>query len=153
VDLAAKHGLPEQSADFGQTLSRYGIGEGPFLVLPILGPSRRAISSATGTDLFIDPLTWLPTGWPLLDRLGVTAGVHIWDPYLTPCAQYAAEATNWKKDRWMLYATMRSIYRQQRARRDQWRQASGGGLVRTKMRGGGPLGAVRHADQRGTKRV
>src|SRR5947209_12022859 len=35
VDVASKHDLPENTADLGQTLSRYGIGEGPFLVLPV----------------------------------------------------------------------------------------------------------------------
>jgi phospholipid-binding lipoprotein MlaA len=114
VDLAAKHGLPEQSADFGQTLSRYGIGEGPFLVLPIIGPEPPRDLIGDGTDLFIDPLTWLPTGWPLLDRLGVTAGVHIWDPYLTH-ARNMLLRHELEKGSLDAYATMRSIYRQQRA--------------------------------------
>jgi len=33
-------GLPKQSEDFGQTLGFYGVPAGPYLVLPILGPSN-----------------------------------------------------------------------------------------------------------------
>jgi phospholipid-binding lipoprotein MlaA len=113
VDLAAKHGLPEQTADFGQTLSRYGIGEGPFLVLPIIGPEPPRDLVGDGADLFIDPLTWLPIGWPMLDRLGVTAGVHVWNPYLTH-ARNMLLRHELEKGSLDPYATMRSIYRQQR---------------------------------------
>ena len=114
VDLAAKHGLPEQTADFGQTLSRYGIGEGPFLVLPIIGPEPPRDLIGEGADLFIDPLTWLPPGWPLLDRLGITSGVQIWDPYVTH-ARNMLLRQELEKGSVDPYATMRSIYRQQRA--------------------------------------
>jgi phospholipid-binding lipoprotein MlaA len=33
-------GLPRQSEDFGQTLGFYGVPEGPYLMLPVLGPSN-----------------------------------------------------------------------------------------------------------------
>ncbi|MEG0858068.1 MAG: VacJ family lipoprotein [Pseudomonas sp.] len=39
-DPATKMGLPYQSEDFGQTLGFYGVPDGPFLMLPILGPSN-----------------------------------------------------------------------------------------------------------------
>ena len=67
-----------------------------------------------GADMFIDPLTWLPSGWPLLDRLGVTAGVHIWNPYLIH-ARNMLLRHELEKGSLDPYATMRSIYRQQRA--------------------------------------
>ena len=40
VDIATPMGLPRYHEDFGQTLGRWGVGAGPFLVLPILGPSN-----------------------------------------------------------------------------------------------------------------
>jgi phospholipid-binding lipoprotein MlaA len=83
VDVAANHGLPQETADFGQTLSRYGVGEGPFLVLPIIGPEPPRQLVGDSVDMLIDPLTWLPTGWPFLDRMALTTGVHIWQPYVT----------------------------------------------------------------------
>jgi phospholipid-binding lipoprotein MlaA len=39
-DPATKMGLPKQPEDFGQTLGFYGVPAGPYLVLPILGPSN-----------------------------------------------------------------------------------------------------------------
>lgn len=38
-DPASAAGLEKRSADFGQTLGKWGIGTGPYLVLPVLGPS------------------------------------------------------------------------------------------------------------------
>ena len=39
-DPATKMGLPRQSEDFGQTLGFYGVPDGPYIMLPILGPSN-----------------------------------------------------------------------------------------------------------------
>jgi phospholipid-binding lipoprotein MlaA len=39
IDVASDAGLERQSEDFGQTLGRWGFGSGPYLVLPLLGPS------------------------------------------------------------------------------------------------------------------
>lgn len=39
-DPATKMGLHKRSEDFGQTLGFYGVGGGPYLMLPILGPSN-----------------------------------------------------------------------------------------------------------------
>jgi phospholipid-binding lipoprotein MlaA len=38
-DPATKMNIPRQNEDFGQTLGYYGMGAGPYLVLPIFGPS------------------------------------------------------------------------------------------------------------------
>jgi len=38
-DVATKVGLAEDSEDFGQTLAHWGVSSGPYLVLPVLGPS------------------------------------------------------------------------------------------------------------------
>jgi phospholipid-binding lipoprotein MlaA len=114
VDIAAKNGLPQQKADFGQTLSRYGVGPGPFLVLPIIGPEPPRDLVGDMADLFIDPLTWIPPGWPLLDRLSLTVGVHIWEPYITH-AGHMLLRHELEKGSLDPYATMRSISRQIRA--------------------------------------
>ena len=39
MDVATPMGLPKHHEDFGQTLGSWGVGDGPFLVLPFLGPS------------------------------------------------------------------------------------------------------------------
>lgn len=59
-DPATHFGLARQQEDFGQTLGYYGMGAGPYLVLPILGPSdlRDSIGLAADHGLFyvLDPL-------------------------------------------------------------------------------------------------
>jgi phospholipid-binding lipoprotein MlaA len=59
VDVAGSIGIPFHSEDFGQTLGTYGVGEGPYLMLPVLGPSN--VRDATGlvVDTAIDPLSYL----------------------------------------------------------------------------------------------
>ncbi len=39
-DVAEKQGFPHRSTDFGSTLAAWGVGDGPYLVLPIAGPSN-----------------------------------------------------------------------------------------------------------------
>lgn len=39
LDVAGEMGLKKNNEDFGQTLGRWGVGTGPYLVLPIMGPS------------------------------------------------------------------------------------------------------------------
>jgi len=40
LDVAAEMGLQKHNEDFGQTLGRWGVGSGPYLVLPFMGPSN-----------------------------------------------------------------------------------------------------------------
>ena len=60
-DVTTYEGIPRTDEDFGQTLGYWGAGEGPYLVLPILGPSnvRDTAGFATDTVAFVlaDPLT------------------------------------------------------------------------------------------------
>lgn len=65
-DPASHMGLTEWKEDFGQTLGHWGVGDGPFLVLPILGPSN--LRDTTGliadgmTMAAIDPLNFDDNG-------------------------------------------------------------------------------------------
>jgi phospholipid-binding lipoprotein MlaA len=43
-------GLPRQTEDFGQTLGTWGVGNGPYIVLPILGPSNLRDTTGIVTD-------------------------------------------------------------------------------------------------------
>jgi phospholipid-binding lipoprotein MlaA len=49
-DHATDWGLPQQREDFGQTLGHYGVGDGPYLVLPIFGPSNLRDTSGLVVD-------------------------------------------------------------------------------------------------------
>ncbi|MDX9788680.1 MAG: VacJ family lipoprotein [Desulfobacterales bacterium] len=51
--------LNPDEEDFGQTLGRYGIGHGIYLVWPLLGPSSLRDTVGFGGDRFLKPLTYL----------------------------------------------------------------------------------------------
>lgn len=53
-DLATRAGVEKHKEDFGQTLGRWGVGEGPYLVLPILGPSTVRDTAALPADAYGD---------------------------------------------------------------------------------------------------
>jgi len=59
-DVATKFGMDRHDEDFGQTLAHYGMGPGPYLVLPILGPSNLRDGVGLAVDSYvlneIDPL-------------------------------------------------------------------------------------------------
>jgi len=50
IDVATPIGLRKHNEDFGQTLGRWGVGSGPYLILPILGPS----STRDAMKFFVD---------------------------------------------------------------------------------------------------
>ncbi|MDD2869464.1 VacJ family lipoprotein [Neomegalonema sp.] len=58
LDPATEVGLPAQPEDFGRTLASWGVGEGPYVELPLLGPStaRDAVGRLGGVAL--DPVSW-----------------------------------------------------------------------------------------------
>jgi phospholipid-binding lipoprotein MlaA len=73
-DRAGVDGFKRQTGDFGQTLYRWGAHDGPYLVLPLFGPSNVRDAFGLGVDLVSSPVSYaLPPG----DRLtyGVTTGV------------------------------------------------------------------------------
>jgi phospholipid-binding lipoprotein MlaA len=57
-DVASHMELPKQQKDFGQTLGRWGVGEGYFIVLPLLGPSTVRDTFGLVGDFFVNPVTW-----------------------------------------------------------------------------------------------
>jgi phospholipid-binding lipoprotein MlaA len=59
VDLATLSGIERQPADFGQTLYVWGVKSGPYLVLPVFGPSNPRDAIGQGVDSYADPFTIL----------------------------------------------------------------------------------------------
>ncbi len=55
LDVASEMGLDRHYEDFGQTLGRYGIGAGAYVVLPILGPSTVRDAAALPVDRLASP--------------------------------------------------------------------------------------------------
>jgi phospholipid-binding lipoprotein MlaA len=59
-DPATHFDMPSHSEDFGQTLGVWGVGQDPYLMLPVLGPSSPRDLVGKGVDIAMDPLTWIP---------------------------------------------------------------------------------------------
>ena len=58
-DVATEFGLEKHNEDFGQTLGHWGVGDGPFLMLPLLGPSNLRDTVGLVTDFKLDPITYV----------------------------------------------------------------------------------------------
>lgn len=56
IDIASKVGLEKHEEDFGQTLGFWGVPSGPYVVLPILGPSNLRDTFGWVPDYFSDPV-------------------------------------------------------------------------------------------------
>ncbi len=109
-DVAVDMGDPYHAEDFGQTLGSYGIGEGPYLMLPLLGPSN--VRDATGrvVDYFLDPLTYIADHYDkdewLLYR-AAAEGIDFRERNLATLDEIERDALDF-------YARLRSLYRQRR---------------------------------------
>lgn len=58
IDVAKHIGLEHEPEDFGQTLAVWGVGHGPYLVVPIIGPASARDYAGFIVDSFADPLRW-----------------------------------------------------------------------------------------------
>lgn len=110
IDVAAKIGLPEHESDFGQTLGVWGVGEGPYLVLPFFGPSNPRDTVGLAVDNTVaDPLFWISWRSSTFFKLGRSA-VEVVDKR----AQNINALKELERTSVDLYATERSLYRQHR---------------------------------------
>lgn len=111
-DHATDMGLPKQEEDFGQTLAAWGVGSGPFIMLPLLGPSTLRDTVGFGVDTVTDPWTMFQKdviGLNGMERLGVTAGeaIDLRSRLIDTADPLLATALD-------EYATVRAAYLQQR---------------------------------------
>jgi phospholipid-binding lipoprotein MlaA len=58
-DVASAGGMPKHQEDFGQTLGVWGIDSGPYLVLPILGPSTVRDGVGRVADMYTNPVIYI----------------------------------------------------------------------------------------------
>ena len=109
-DLAKDWGYPSHGTDFGVTLALWGVPSGPFLFLPVLGPTDPRDVGGFGVDIAIDPFTWVGQG-AAVTALG-------WTRYVVSAVdgreRVLDEVDRIKKTALDPYATFRSLYRQHR---------------------------------------
>lgn len=58
-DVASEAGVEKHDEDFGQTLGRYGVKDGPFLMIPVFGPSNARDAVGSVVDYYTNPLTYV----------------------------------------------------------------------------------------------
>jgi phospholipid-binding lipoprotein MlaA len=60
IDVASKTGIPQYKEDFGQTLGYWGVGNGAYLMLPLLGPSTLRDTGGLFVDgSYLDPIVYV----------------------------------------------------------------------------------------------
>ena len=109
-DVATDLGYPSHSADFGITLAIWGVGDGPFLFLPVVGPSNGRDSAGFVGNVALDPLTYASFGGIntlQIAKYGLTT-IDTRERLIDPVDQVKKTALD-------PYATFRSLYRQNRA--------------------------------------
>ncbi len=106
-DVAQVVGLEPHTADFGQTLYSYGLGAGPYIVLPVLGPSTARDAAGIGVDSFLQPLTYILDPEINFAIKGVNA-VTVRETLLQPLDDLRASSVDY-------YAALRAAYYQNRA--------------------------------------
>ena len=111
MDVAAKWGLEKQPADFGQTLYVWGLPGGPYLVLPVFGPTDVRDAIGMGLDAYLDPFNYLATK-EHLD--GVQIGRYVLDG-VDKRARVLDVLDDLQKNSLDFYSQLRSLSQQQRA--------------------------------------
>lgn len=110
MDVAGASGIPYQETDFGLTLARWNVPSGPYLVLPVYGPSSLRDAAGKLADTVISPLNW----WNYDGKLAVDSTIWVADGIDD---RVAIDPLYLDVQRNSLdpYATIRSAYQQNRA--------------------------------------
>ncbi|TMH04831.1 MAG: VacJ family lipoprotein, partial [Betaproteobacteria bacterium] len=105
-DLAAERGFAKQSGDFGQTLYTWGVDDGPYLVLLLLGPSNLRDAFGLGVDVLTTPPALIASSHANL-AVGVVDGIDLRARNIETLDEIKASALDY-------YAHLKSIMQQRR---------------------------------------
>jgi phospholipid-binding lipoprotein MlaA len=110
-DVASRAGIPFHDADFGQTFGVWGVGSGPYLVLPILGPSNPRDTAGLAAGWYADPANAVASAkdysWVAYPRAAVE-GIDLRSRNIDLLDRIESTSLDY-------YATIRSLYNQRRA--------------------------------------
>ncbi|MDQ7090144.1 MAG: VacJ family lipoprotein [Methylococcales bacterium] len=76
LDVASEVGLNKNNEDFAQTLGVWGVPKGPYLVLPIIGPSTSRGVPGLVFDAAVNPATYIPIPIRSLEMLNMRANAE-----------------------------------------------------------------------------
>ncbi len=106
IDVAKRVGLPRQDEDLGTLLAHYGVGAGPYVVLPFWGPSDLRDSFTRVGDRFLNPMYYV-------DNLWISAGATALE--VVDLRRQLLDATDaGKKGSLDYYIFLRNSYKQRR---------------------------------------
>jgi phospholipid-binding lipoprotein MlaA len=118
-----------REGDFGQTLARYGTPSGPFLMLPVFGPSTARDACGDVVDILADPVSYLlgPLRWWTL-VLGGGEGLTTREAHLDDLKTLEAGSVDF-------YSVLRSAYLQSRdaMERESRGESASAGIVTVKV--------------------
>jgi len=106
ADVATDLGVPGHSEDFGQTAATYGVGSGPYLMLPFFGPSNVRDALGRVVDRFLDPLDYALEDEASFARAGIEG--------LDQRARFLDVSEALEKTSIDYYASIRSVFSQNR---------------------------------------
>ena len=112
VDVMALSGVDRQPADFGQTLYVWGVPSGPYLILPILGPTNPRDAVGSAVDSYDDPFTIVANDHGITE---LTTARFIVGGVEERASVLDEARSRWKKNAVDFYAEMRSLAQQHRA--------------------------------------
>jgi phospholipid-binding lipoprotein MlaA len=132
-DVAGKMGIPFHTNDLGITLATWGVGSGPYLMLPVLGPSNPRDLFGDVADGFGDPGNIVAGNHHLLWATflrGTTSGIDERSRNIESLGEIERTSLDF-------YATIRSLARQRRAA--QVRHQKEDGPNASPLQGSGPI--------------
>jgi phospholipid-binding lipoprotein MlaA len=111
MDFAGRHGLARQIGDFGQTLYAWGVHAGPYLVVPVFGPTTPRDGIGEGVDILMDPFVYVIPHIKYRGTVNILktalGGIDLRARNLDVLDEVQHESVDF-------YAAMRSLYRQNR---------------------------------------
>ena len=110
ADVATQAGIPNAPEDFGQTLAVWGVGDGPYIVLPLLGPSNLRDTAGYAVDTVGDPVRIWAYGTDNKGLLVARSTTNAVDRR----SQILNEVDDLRRNSLDFYATVRSLHQQQR---------------------------------------
>ncbi len=112
-DVATRMGLDANPQGFGTTMAVWGVPDGPYLVLPLLGPSNVRDAVGLGANYLLDPATYIAWNSSKPSVKDTTVALDIVEPLAA--YEYAMDLMNDARSTSLdYYAYVRTMYRQYR---------------------------------------